>query len=954
MLRGFLLAHRDDMAPATPLPGDVISDKYRVLGALGRGGMGTVLEAVHLGTSRRVAIKLLDPNLAAQPEFARRFEFEAKAAALINHPGIVDVLDTGAAADGTPYMVMEHLEGVTVRELERERVRLSPENANAIVVPALEALAAAHASGIVHRDLKPANLFLVVRPARGIKVLDFGISKFAQSQGVTRTGTTIGTPAFMSPEQLDDSSQAGPLSDLYAVGATLYTLLAGRPPFDGASEFELVARILARVPQPLAELRPDIPRSYAELVDRLLSKRPADRPQSALELKSLLLACCGSDPAQVFAAAEALTAAPDPLAVFPAQSTATRASPFAREPVAPPTVADRPPATPTPRARWLVPAVGLLALAATGATQVFVALRPDRQPPAPAVPLAPAAVTEVPKPALPVMEKGAPPEDLIQFVSAMPRPRPEAPSAETAAALKLSPAARLERAEPIMAKARTLASNDLVGAEELLKQELETARRGPDRLAEAFALRNLGNLYTGSNECDLGAERFLAAARVSSALGDFGSVGLFANDIGYLARQCRSLDKIAWFRLAVQARFRAGDFDGARRSAINLGSDLMANRDYLGAEQAYSDALLAQSKFEDPRRLAELRSQVAHAWLSHGSGTEHGRALSKAGAANGVPFDERSGPMHIARYYLAQALEAQKAAGDVADDVCNAWILDRPICAELVARGKRLLDQPGKARKKDKLEVLSEEAIENARISARFGIHRPRSLQGAETSWVDEELEKLDAVKTPAGEAWALRTRALLVLGRRNEARCTLDAERLARARAFFDEHRDTHGWARLAADLGILGLECSNVDAVKWLDAAIEAQWKLGEYREVLETAPWLSRAHLEKTHDRARGDQALTAALVAAAILGDKVEVMGTTARKAAYWHVVGFEDEAFKAAQTEARLDPRTAPLRRSKIYLAQAQALAAKTANPGVNLCNYWPLAHYRDCFATPDE
>jgi serine/threonine-protein kinase len=233
--------------------GDLIAGKYRIVGTLGQGGMGSVYEAVNDAVGKRVAVKLLNANLADNPEFGRRFELEARAAALINHPGIVDVLDFGRDADGSPYIVMEHLQGLTVRALQRAVGPLRAGLATAIVAPALEALAAAHDAGVVHRDLKPANLFLSLQPTQSVRILDFGISKFSLGgEGVTQTGTTLGTPAYMSPEQLLDGRTVGPAADLYSMGAVLYSLLAGRPPFEADSDFAMVAQVLSKPHRPVA------------------------------------------------------------------------------------------------------------------------------------------------------------------------------------------------------------------------------------------------------------------------------------------------------------------------------------------------------------------------------------------------------------------------------------------------------------------------------------------------------------------------------------------------------------------------------------------------------------------------------------------------------------------------------------------------------------------------------
>jgi eukaryotic-like serine/threonine-protein kinase len=288
--------------------GAVIASKYRVTGTLGQGGMGSVYEAVNDAIGRRVAIKLLDAKLANHPEFAKRFELEARASAMIDHPGIVDVLDYGRTETDVPFIVMEHLQGLTLRLLQKRMGKFSPGQASAIIAPVLDALGAAHEAGVIHRDLKPANIFIAVRPTPGVKILDFGISKFRSSgSGMTQTGTTMGTPAFMAPEQVKDGRDVGPHSDLYAVGAVLYSLLTGHPPFEADSDFALVARVLTDTHRPTLVERPDVPAKLAKLVDGLLSKDKTTRPTDARAVRKELLALAPVDNETIFAKVAELT-----------------------------------------------------------------------------------------------------------------------------------------------------------------------------------------------------------------------------------------------------------------------------------------------------------------------------------------------------------------------------------------------------------------------------------------------------------------------------------------------------------------------------------------------------------------------------------------------------------------------------------------------------------------------
>lgn len=308
-------------------PGTRIADKYQLVRPIGRGGMGEVWEAVNEGVGKRVAIKLLEPSLAKQPEFMRRFELEAQASALIDHPDIVDVLDTGTTEQGAPYMVMEFLQGITLRQLHKKFKALTLEQTVAVIAPVLDALAAAHAAGIIHRDLKPANIFLAVKPRPSVKILDFGISKFQQSEGMTKTGVTLGTPAYMAPEQVRDSRTAGPAADLYSVGGMLYALLSGRAPFEGDSDLAIVAQVLTEHPPPLQKLNPKLPPEIYPLVDACLDKDVKRRPQSAAELRESLLALAAPDDAWLFARVRELTPTESkPSLRVPADRTPSRPS----------------------------------------------------------------------------------------------------------------------------------------------------------------------------------------------------------------------------------------------------------------------------------------------------------------------------------------------------------------------------------------------------------------------------------------------------------------------------------------------------------------------------------------------------------------------------------------------------------------------------------------------------
>jgi serine/threonine-protein kinase len=295
---------------STLAPGAVIAGKYRIEALLGRGGMGAVYAATNEDIGRRVAIKVLVADLQGQAEAQRRFELEAQAAAVIGHPGIVDVLDMGQTDAGEPYIVMEQLEGLTLRQVMTGQGALSPGLAVAAMGPVLDALAAAHAAGVVHRDIKPANIFVCSRPRDTIKLLDFGVSRFSGTQGFTRTGVTLGTPKYMAPEQVLGERTVGPAADLFSVGAVLYRALVGRSPLEGLSETAAIIRALKAPQAPLLEVKADVPAPLAALVDALLSRELSRRPADAAEVAAQLRACAPSLDRELFALLPALPRVP--------------------------------------------------------------------------------------------------------------------------------------------------------------------------------------------------------------------------------------------------------------------------------------------------------------------------------------------------------------------------------------------------------------------------------------------------------------------------------------------------------------------------------------------------------------------------------------------------------------------------------------------------------------------
>ena len=284
--------------PPDPLVGHILDEKYRLEERLGVGGMGTVYRARHLLIDRPVAIKVLN-KLFVEDEAARtRFRREARAAGRLQHPNAVTVTDFGESQDGYVYLVMELLEGRTLRDVLAKEAPLDVARSVALMLQISAAVAAAHEAGIIHRDLKPANIFVAQHPEvpAVVKVLDFGIAKLASellddedSLTLTQVGAMIGTPRYMSPEQCD-GLELTPAADVYSLGCILYEMLTGTVPFSGATPLAIAVRQTSEIPRSPRDFVSTIPEALEKVVLHTLEKRPEDRPANAAEFREELLA----------------------------------------------------------------------------------------------------------------------------------------------------------------------------------------------------------------------------------------------------------------------------------------------------------------------------------------------------------------------------------------------------------------------------------------------------------------------------------------------------------------------------------------------------------------------------------------------------------------------------------------------------------------------------------------
>lgn len=272
--------------------GQTIASRYRVDALLGKGGMGVVVRARHVHLDEQVAIKLLLPEMLTVPGMVTRFLREARAASKIKSEHVVRVTDVDVLETGIPYMVMEYLDGVSLAAIRRRHGKLEVAEAVRCVLEACEAIAEAHSIGIIHRDLKPANLFLARRSdgTTTLKVLDFGISKIEglNEMEATKTGQIMGSPKYMSPEQMLSAHDVDGRTDIWSLGAILYELVVGRAPFLAETTPRLCALVLHGSPAAPRELNPELPPDLEAIILRCLERDPAKRFATVADLANIL------------------------------------------------------------------------------------------------------------------------------------------------------------------------------------------------------------------------------------------------------------------------------------------------------------------------------------------------------------------------------------------------------------------------------------------------------------------------------------------------------------------------------------------------------------------------------------------------------------------------------------------------------------------------------------------
>jgi eukaryotic-like serine/threonine-protein kinase len=398
----------------------LVAGRYRLQRDVGGGGMGAVWEAFDEQLDRRVAIKIPDPRLSAEPSFVERFRREARSAARLSHPNTAQVYDYGVDG-GQPYLVMEFVPGETLASRLAREGTLPSDEARRIAAGTADALHAAHEAGVVHRDVKPGNI--MIAPGGGVKVLDFGIAAAATDGRMTGSGQVLGTPTYIAPEQASGKG-ATPASDVYALGVVLYEMLAGHPPFEGDTAVAVATAHLHRDPEPLEGVAPRADPDLVAACRSAMAKDPGERPGTAAEFAELLR---GRPPGSTDTSTAMLKAPAAPTEVISSSRTEQlEATGTAVLPAAASDTAEGP-ATPPPARRprrgiagWVV-AVAVLVL--VGVLLIVLAATLSPQAPAPpAPPSTPAATAPTPNPTTPSPSPSSSPSETTTTTPPSPSP----------------------------------------------------------------------------------------------------------------------------------------------------------------------------------------------------------------------------------------------------------------------------------------------------------------------------------------------------------------------------------------------------------------------------------------------------------------------------------------------------------------------------------------------------
>jgi serine/threonine-protein kinase len=543
-------------SPDDPLIGQMVAERYQILSLIGEGGMGRVYLAEHVRMGRRSAVKVINPALATTADAISRFNREAANACKINHPNVAQVYDFGEMADGTLYLAMEYIDGETLDSIVAREGSLTPARAAQITKQVADALFAAHHLGIIHRDLKPENV-MIARHLDGsdwVKVVDFGIAKTVQrdgmeggSQTVTTAGVSLGTPEYMSPEQLA-GERLDHRTDIYSLGLVLFNMLTGELPYPKLTSKETLVRRLTSPPRTLAEVRPDVawPRALQDVLNRALTPEVKDRYENVGEFGRAVVRAVDEN---------------EPVVVPPAASVAASEVPITRP--APNALVDDGPGVGAqlPRRRMVPYVVGTLVAVSAGV--LVLATRAHRPAAIPdddsLAATAPTIVTVTPPPALP-------PQPRPNVTASAPR-GPTAPQASTEAQAQ--------------ARARASAMSDFgqrisdsiqrvvgqIPLAELTRVDSVLARLGPEieraRRAEA------------SHAARLPQRHFWLAPS-----GDSMDAEPLPPDAPLEARTNAASQEIRGHIARMQQRFMNHDLGGARREYSAASSELQILRDF--------------------------------------------------------------------------------------------------------------------------------------------------------------------------------------------------------------------------------------------------------------------------------------------------------------------------------------------------------------------------------------